>query len=142
MGQAVTAPLSDLNLVRAEIPSALQAALKAPYAAPAQGGCAGFTAEVQALDAALGADLDTPQTAANPSLIERGQAAAGDAIVDAVRSTTEGVIPFRCWVRRLTGAERYAREVQAAITAGTVRRAYLKGLGEAASCAVPAAPRR
>ena len=41
-------------------------------------------------------------------------------------------------VRRLTGAERYSREVAAAIAAGTVRRAYLKGFGQSAGCAVPA----
>ena len=58
--QAAVTPLSDLNLVRADIPAALQAALKAPYAAPAQKTCPAMTADVQALDAALGADLDTP----------------------------------------------------------------------------------
>jgi hypothetical protein len=31
--------------------------------------------------------------------------------------------------------------VAAAIAAGTIRRAYLKGLGAAAGCAAPAAPR-
>lgn len=77
--QAATTPLSDLNLVRADIPPVLIAA--------------------------------------------------------------EGIVPFRGWVRKLSGAERYAKEVAAAITAGTIRRAYLKGLGQAAGCAAPAAPR-
>jgi hypothetical protein len=45
-------------------------------------------------------------------------------------------------VRKLSGAERYERKVAAAIAAGSVRRAYLKGLGQAAGCAAPAAPRR
>lgn len=142
LAQAAVTPLNDLNLVKAPIPSALATALKAPYAVPADASCAALAAEVQALDAVLGADLDTPATAANPSLIERGTGAAGDAVVGAVRNTTEGVIPFRGWVRKLTGAERYAREVSAAIAAGTIRRAYLKGLGQSASCAAPAAPRR
>ena len=142
LASAATAPLSDLNLVRANIPPALATAQRAPYAAPADASCAGIAAEVQALDEALGADLDTPATPGNPGLIERGSSAAGDAMVGAVRNTAEGVIPFRGWVRKLTGAERYAKEVAAAIAAGTVRRAYLKGLGQAASCAAPAAPRR
>jgi hypothetical protein len=115
VGQAATTPLSDLNIVRADIPAVLAAAQKA-------------------LDAALGPDLDTPATDANPSLIERSAN-------DALRRTAEGVIPFRGWVRKLTGAERYSREVAAAIAAGTIRRAYLKGLGAAAGCAAPAAPR-
>lgn len=141
LAQAAVTPLGDLNLVKAAIPPVLAAASKAPYAAPPDPSCAGLSADVQALDAVLGADLDTPATAANPSLIERGTGAAGDAVVGAVRNTTEGVVPFRGWVRKLTGAERYAREVAAAIAAGTIRRAYLKGLGQAAGCTAPAAPR-
>ena len=34
VGEGMTAPLGDLNLVRAEIPSVLAAAQKGPYAAP------------------------------------------------------------------------------------------------------------
>lgn len=142
LGDAVVAPLTDINLVRAPIPPVLASAQKAPYGAPADPSCAAIGAEIEALDAALGADLDTAATRANPSLIERGTDAATDAVIGAVRNTTEGVIPFRGWVRKLTGAERYARDVAAAIAAGTIRRAYLKGLGEAAGCTQPAAPRR
>lgn len=131
---AATTPLSDLNVVRADIPPVLAAAQKAPYAAPVDKNCAALAADVQALDAALGADLDTPATGSNPSLIERGAS-------DALRNAAEGVIPFRGWVRKLSGAERYSREVAAAIAAGTIRRAYLKGIGAAAGCAAPAAPR-
>jgi hypothetical protein len=140
--EAATAPLHDLNLVRAPIPAVLVAAGKAPYALPADASCAGLAAEVESLDAVLGADLDTPVTDKNPSLIERSSDAAGRALVSALRSTTESVIPFRTWVRHLTGAERYSREVAAAIAAGSVRRSYLKGLGEAWGCEAPAAPRR
>jgi hypothetical protein len=135
VGQAATTPLSDLNIVRAEIPPVLAAAQKTPYGLPADRSCAAVGAEVQALDAALGADLDTPATDANPSLIERSAN-------DALRRTAEGVVPFRGWVRKLTGAERYSREVAAAIAAGTIRRAYLKGLGASAGCDAPAAPRK
>ncbi|RQP21934.1 hypothetical protein [Piscinibacter terrae] len=139
--QAVATPLNDLNLVRADIPAALLAAEKAPYAAPPQATCPGITADVQALDAALGPDLDTPASPNNPSLVERGTGAAGNAAVGALRSTAENVIPFRGWVRKLSGAERYSREVAAAIAAGTIRRAYLKGLGQSMGCSAPAAPR-
>jgi hypothetical protein len=133
-GKAAVTPLNDLNVVRAEIPPVLLAAQKAPYAAPADKTCAALATDVQALDAVLGADLDTPHTEGKPSLIERGGS-------QVLQSAAEGVIPFRGWVRKLSGAERYSREVAAAIFAGTVRRAYLKGLGGAAGCAAPAAPR-
>ncbi len=138
--QAAVTPLNDLNLVRADIPAALLVALKAPYASPPQKSCPAITADVQALDAALGADLDTPATASNPSLIERGTGAAGNAAVGALRGAAEGVIPFRGWVRKLSGAEKYSREVAAAIAAGTIRRAYLKGVGQSLGCTAPAAP--
>ena len=135
--QVATTPLSDLNLVRADIPPVLIAAQKAPYAVPAERGCEAQGKDIQALDAVLGADLDTHVTAANPSLVDRG----GDAASGALRGAAEGIVPFRGWVRKLSGAERYAKEVAAAIAAGTIRRAYLKGLGQAAGCAAPAAPR-
>jgi hypothetical protein len=128
---AATTPLSDLNLVKAEIPPVLAEALKAPYRPPAAPGCEAIAAEVSQLEVVLGADLDVPPSPHRPSLIERGSSAAGEAA---------GVIPFRGWVRRLSGAERYSREVAAAIAAGAVRRSYLKGVGQARGCAAPAAP--
>ena len=136
---AASAPLSDLNLVKAPIPAVLAEAQKAPYAVPLDPGCTTLTAQVHSLDEVLGADLDAPPTAANPGLIERGGTAVGDAAVGALRSTAEGLVPYRGWVRKLTGAERYSKEVAAAIAAGTVRRAFLKGMGVARGCVVVAA---
>lgn len=128
-GAAMT-PLNDLNLVNAPIPETLQRAQRAPYADPADSGCTALAAEVRALDADLGPDLDAPATDANPSLIERG----GSLVASAVQKSAEGVVPFRGWVRKLTGAERYSKQVAAAIAAGTVRRAFLKGLARAKGC--------
>ncbi|MEO8058942.1 MAG: twin-arginine translocation signal domain-containing protein [Burkholderiales bacterium] len=138
---AATTPLADLNLVRADIPAVLSAAQKAPYAVPADRACAGLATEVRSLDAALGADLDTPATTKNPSLIERGTNAASDAAGGALKGAAESIVPFRGWVRKLSGAERYSKDVASAIAAGTIRRAFIKGLGAAAGCAAPGAPR-
>jgi hypothetical protein len=66
--------------------------------------------------------------------------AAWDAGVGEVRDTTRDVLPFRGWIRSLTGAARHDRAVQAAIRAGGVRRGYLKGMGMRMNCAPPAAP--
>jgi len=134
LAQAAVTPLSDLNLVNAPIPEVLQAAQRAPYAAPQDRSCAALMAQVRALDEVLGPDLDTPPSEANPGLVERGGAELGDAATKPLRRTTEGVIPFRSWVRKLTGAERYSRQVAAAIAAGTVRRAFIKGLAVAQAC--------
>ena len=140
IAQAATTPLNDLNLVNAPIPALLIEAQRAPYAEPADGTCAGIEAQVIALDAVLGADLDTPQTPVNRSLIDRGATAATQAATQQVRGAAESVVPFRGWVRYLSGAERYSREVVAAIAAGTVRRSYLKGMGTVRGCRPPAAP--
>ena len=131
---AATTPLSDLNLVHADIPPLLVAAQRQPYGIPADATCAVLQADVRALDAVLGPDLDAPASASNPGLVERGGATVGGAAVGALKGAAEGVVPFRSWVRKLTGAERYARDVAAAIAAGTVRRAFLKGLGAARAC--------
>ena len=136
-----SAPLTDLNLVRADIPPVLAAAAKAPYVVPENWSCPALAAEIEELDAALGADLDTPVTSVNPSLIERGVNLAADTAARQVRSLTTVVVPYRGWVRKLSGAEKYSKEVSAAIASGTVRRAYLKGLGRAENCQAPAAPR-
>jgi hypothetical protein len=138
--KAVEAPLADLNLVQEKIPAVLEAAIKAPYALPSQRDCAALANEVRGLDGALGADLDTPPTAANPGLVERGSNMVGDAANDALKGAAESVIPFRGWVRRLDGAERHSKAVAAAIAAGSVRRAFLKGVGQTLGCEAPAAP--
>ncbi|TMH75173.1 MAG: hypothetical protein E6H51_08410 [Betaproteobacteria bacterium] len=134
MSDAATTPLSDLNLVHASIPAVLVDAQKRPYVAPADHSCPALAAEVRALDEVLGPDLDAPASASNPGLIERGSTAVGDAAVGAVRGAAQGVVPFRGWVRKLTGAERYSKEVAAAIAAGTVRRAFLKGVAVTRGC--------
>lgn len=142
LGKVVTTPLSDLGLVHAPIPPVLLAALGNPYAGVRALSCAQLADAVRELDAVLGADLDRPADASDPGLVERGSAAARESAVGAMRGAAEGVVPYRGWVRRLSGAERYSRDVAAAVTAGTVRRAYLKGVGEARGCETPAAPLR
>jgi hypothetical protein len=135
-GDVAKAPLNDLNLVQADIPPVLLEARKAPYAVPADPLCDTAAAGIAALDAVLGPDLDAPPSADNPGLLERG----GDAATGALRGAAQGVVPFRGFVRKLSGAERYTRNVEAAIVAGTVRRAFLKGLAQAHACSPPATP--
>lgn len=137
---AAATPLNDLNLAHEKIPAVLLAAQLAPYGAPADPTCAGLKAEIQQLDAALGADLDAPGHPEHRTLLEKGWNEAEGAAMGTVRSAAESLIPYRNWVRKLTGAERFSRRVTAAIGAGIVRRAYLKGLGQAQGCGGAAAP--
>lgn len=132
---AAQAPLRDLNVLRTKVPDILLQAMADPYAHPKSDGCADLIAAVQPLNDALGADLDTPSKDED-DLLEKGKGSALGFAANAASS----VIPFRGWVRKLSGAERHDRFVQAAINAGAVRRAYLKGLGESKGCMSPAAP--
>lgn len=129
-----TTPLSDLNIVRAEIPAVLVQAQQQPYALPAEPGCERLSSQIAKLDDVLGADLDAPASASNPGLIERGEEAVENHAVGALQRTAEGLVPFRSWVRKLSGAERYSKRVAAAIAAGTVRRAFLKGFSASRGC--------
>lgn len=132
--KAAATPLQDLNLIKEEIPLVLQTAQAKPYAMPDDTGCAHLQAQILALDEVLGPDLDTPATSENPGLIERGAGEAKASLIKAIGRTTEGAVPFRSWVRKLSGAERHARHVVAAITAGSIRRAFLKGMKTARDC--------
>jgi hypothetical protein len=139
VGVAVAAPLHDVNLVKSKIPPILLDAAEAPYARPKPLNCATLKAVITPLDDVLGKDLDQPPPP-KKSRTKQGEAEAGDASIDAIKSTEEGFIPFVGWVRLLSGAERYDKHVQRAILAGEVRRAYLKGLGLQLRCKAPASP--
>lgn len=134
---AAAAPLRDVNLMRTEIPPVLLEALDDPYKRPRPATCAQYIALVRPLDEALGPDFDIP-AADDGSLVRK----ANDAALGGAASLAQDIVPFRGWVRRLSGAQRHDALVSAAITAGAARRAYLKGLGEAKNCKAPAIPRR
>lgn len=140
MGNAAMAPLGDLNIVRTDIPDVLIEAQRHPYQAPPDRSCAALAAEIAKLDAVLGADFDAQaQSPAHPpSLLDRGSDLAEDQAVGAVQRTAEGLVPFRSWVRKLSGAERHAKRMSEATSAGTARRAFLKGIAVSEHCAGPA----
>lgn len=141
LGSAVVAPLKDFGLMKAKIPSALLEASQDPYKMPEGTDCSVLEHEVAKLDLVLGPDVDMPRDAGRPTLAARGSRAASDAALDAVRDLTTGWIPFRGTVRRLTGAADNQDDMEDAVHAGGLRRAYLKGLGLQAGCIHPASPR-
>lgn len=137
---AVAAPLEDLNLKRTAIPAVLVRAVDNPYDVEGLHRCEGLAGEIGRLDAALGPDLDE---APPPDTRSRGKKVADAAYgagVGEVRGATQHALPFRGWIRKLTGASKHDKAVQAAIRAGGVRRGYLKGVGMRMNCAPPAAP--
>lgn len=56
------------------------------------------------------------------------------------KNVVASFIPFRGILRELSGAAGQERDWRAAIYAGSVRRGFLKGLGQQKGCAYPARP--
>jgi len=132
--EVAATPLNDLNLNQTQIPEPLVKAREHPYREPDDPGCAGLAEEIEQLDELLGPDMDAPREKRSQDLIDRGSEMASDAAMNAFKGVTEGVVPFRSWVRKLSGAERASKAVAAAISAGMVRRGFLKGLLQAQTC--------
>lgn len=137
---AATAPLEDLNLKQKSIPPVLARAVADPYDVTGLNRCEPIAAEIGRLDAALGPDLDEAPPPDNRSKGKKVADAAYGAGVEGVRETTRDVLPFRGWIRKLTGASKHDKAVAKAIQSGGVRRGYLKGVGMRMNCAPPAAP--
>jgi hypothetical protein len=140
IASAATTPLRDVGLIRPEIPRLLND-LNYPYATVSlAGGCPNILYEIGQLDAILGPEDYQP--APRRDMSDRGLDAASGAAVSAAEDTAGDVIPFRGWVRRLSGATRAEREYARAIEMGQMRRAYLRGFGASLGCrsVLPAPP--
>ncbi len=132
---AAAAPLHDLNLTRQKIPPVLLSAMADPYAR-APRSCRAIFVRVSDLSDALGPDFDEPGTPVDPSVKGKTTPTA----LSLMHGAAENVLPFHGFVSTLSGAEKHDALVIQAIEAGSARRAYLKGIGEAIGCHPPNAP--
>ena len=128
-GDVATTPLSDLNIRKQGIPQLLLDAEVRPYTLAGMTSCPRLARAVGGLDAILGDDIDVQQA--------KGQAISPGGVA---QSVVGSFIPFRGLIRELSGANAQERKVQAAIYAGTARRAFLKGVGLSRGCHAPARP--
>jgi hypothetical protein len=125
---SASTPLRDFNLAPSDIPPVLADARKHPYVMPLDSSCKALNADIALLDEVLGPDIDVP-------IAEAGAAdMVGETVGNAFQSMVEGVVPFRHWIRKLSGAEQHARDVTAAAAAGSARRAFLKGMRMINAC--------
>jgi len=130
VGDMAKTPLEDLNLAKDPIPPVLQRALEEPYRDPGLNHCADIRSEIGDLDAVLGEDMDTePHDPEHPRNF--GRMAQG---------FLASLIPYRSVIRSISGANKHEREFKESIAAGMMRRAYLKGMGQAMGCPYPARP--
>ena len=129
--QGAQAPLRDTRVDEKKIPDVLLLAQSAPYSLTNAKTCPQIRQQIDALTAVLGADADTPAQ-------KKGDSAAIAAT--ASRAVVGTLIPGFGLVRVVTGADKAQRRAEAAVYAGGVRRAFLKGVGLGKGCPVPAAP--
>lgn len=127
-GDVVTTPLSDLNIKKDEVPELLVRARDKPYDLSGLSRCPAIGAEVAKLDAVLGDDIDIARDDGN-STIKMGNIA---------KSVVSSLIPFGGVIREISGANAQQRKWNEAIYAGSVRRAFLKGVGQQRGCKYPA----
>lgn len=124
-------PLTELNLRHARIAPVLASARSKPYTLDQLDSCDKIAGEVAALDAALGADIDTAEGKPTATRLANGAGRIA-------RSMVMSFIPFHAIVREVSGATARQHTFDRALYAGSARRAFLKGVGEERGCAYPA----
>lgn len=135
LAHAATTPLRDVGLVRPLVPEALQH-MRYPYSLthpPAD--CAAITAEILALDGMLGEESYQPGEA--KSLAARAGGEAGDYAVSSLANAAADALPYRAWVRRLSGASAAERKAATAYLYGEQRRTFLRGYAAGLACPLP-----
>lgn len=134
LADAAMTPLEDLNLKRDEIPPVLTS-ISNPYDVPQDITCEQISAELEELNAVLGPDFDADKDEGDDSsLSDKAAGTASDGILKAVASEAGGLIPYRGWVRQLSGAKRHEAKIKQAINKGSHRRTYLKAIGGMKDC--------
>jgi len=129
----VMSPLSDVNLHKKDVPAVLEAALANPYDLTGITSCAGYVTAIESLDAALGDDIDVARSKTDDEKMGNSAGAIAKSLIGSF-------IPFRGVIRELSGANAQQKAWERALYAGSVRRAFLKGMGQSKGCAYPASP--
>jgi hypothetical protein len=120
-------PIDTLNLRKKNVPEVLIAAQSDPYTLQGLRSCAQISRAIRGLDAVLGDDIDVAQAKGRKMNVGR-----------IAQSAVSSFIPFNGVIKEISGAAAQERAVQSAIYAGSVRRAFLKGVGQTRGCPYPA----
>lgn len=127
-GDVATTPLSDFNIKKDEVPAVLVTAREKPYNLAGMTRCTSIGTEIAQLDAVLGDDID----------IARDDGGSSISVGNVAKSLVRSLIPFGGVIREISGASAQERKWEEAIYAGSVRRAFLKGIGQQRGCKYPA----
>lgn len=129
--QAATIPLRDVGLIRPEIPLLLRN-LQYPYSTATLTDCQAVINEINELDAVLGPESYQPGP--NRNIWDRSGDFVEEQTIEAAEDTASDLIPFRSWVRRISGASRAERDALRAVANGQQRRTFLRGYGASLGC--------
>lgn len=123
-------PLKDLNIIKPEVDPHLEELMDNPYTMTNLKTCKQYKTAIARLDSILGPDVDSAaaqnQTKQSPAefALETGASVAGS------------LIPLSGLIRKISGAEARQKYANAAVYAGGLRRAYVKGLAKARGCKI------
>jgi hypothetical protein len=131
VADAAYIPLRDVGLMRPEIPLLLRN-LQYPYSTATLSDCAAVSREIGQLDAVLGPESYQPGP--NRNIWDRSGDFVEEQTIEAAESTAQDLIPFRSWVRRISGASRAERDALRAVANGQQRRTFLRGYGASLGC--------
>ena len=132
--RAAMTPLRDLNLSRDQIPGVLQE-IQSPYDIPVDTTCDEIRRQLDALNQVLGPDWDAlPRHEDDPTISDYAADEVSEELVDIIAGEAGALIPYRSWVRRISGAKSHQKKVDKAKKRGGHRRTYLKALGTAKEC--------
>jgi hypothetical protein len=140
LADAALGPLEDFNIRRDGIPLVL-AKIRNPYDVPETITCKQIESEIVELNKVLPPDWDAgPKPQKTESLSSMAASEASEQLLKAVASEATGLIPYRSWVRKLSGANGYEKKVKQAVEKGRHRRTFLKARGQGMGCADVAVP--
>lgn len=131
VADAAYTPLRDVGLLRPEIPLLLRN-LHYPYSTVRLTDCAAVQREINDLNSVLGPESYQPGP--NRNVWDRSGDFVEEQTIEAAESTAADLIPFRSWVRRISGASRAEREALRAVANGQQRRTFLRGYGASLGC--------
>ncbi len=129
MENIATKPLKDMNIIKKKVAPELEAMMAEPYSMKGLRTCRQIITEVKKIDEMLGPDVDSPE-----ALEAAKKQTPAEFVFGATEAVAGSLIPFTGLIRFVSGAQKRERYAQAAVFAGSVRRAYLKGTARNRGC--------
>ena len=122
-------PLKDLNIIKPKVAPEMERIMEEPYSLKGIKTCGQYRTAIGRLTELLGPDVDSPQ-------LQKKDKSPAEVALGLGESAAGSLIPFTGLIRRISGAEARDKYAKAAVYAGSVRRAYLKGTARAKRCKV------